>query len=184
MVNPPKVVPNTPSPCVTKKSSAILESYRRKKLELEREKTEAKSDSSPAEEKFSLVALRAEQKARRERLLRGLSSERVLSSSVELDPPLHHQIKFVNNEMLGAEVREVVFEKAELRSNRLAREHQKLNRDVCAQAGEIALLKARVNQARRSTAWLTDRGVALADREVALRAKITANISTYNSLKQ
>ena len=70
--------------------------------------------------------MRLEQQARRKELLERLDSEDCVSS--DNSSTLNGMIQYVNNEALGVDVRELVFERTEQKSNRLTHERAKFRK--------------------------------------------------------
>lgn len=155
-----------------------MENYRRKKLELENQNQRAER----IDQKFSIEALREQQLVRRQMLLERLDDFK-LPPVETLHPPLHNMIKYVNNETLGSELREIVFDKAEHKSNRICRERSKLDRERFSQSAQIARLKRNLKLIETESTILTTRSSALSLREEDVLNKMTGKISTYNSLK-
>jgi len=160
---------------VKKRTSSVLEVYKRKKLELECPQKAA----SEVDAKFSLERLREQQKNRRTLL----QQELPVNTHVEDTCAIQGMIKFVNNEALDSEVRELVFDKAEMRSNRLKKDFSKTEREIQSKCATITRLKRKVGLLANHGATLTARNLALAACETQVLHQVTGKISTYNSLK-
>jgi len=160
---------------VKKRASSVLEVYKRKKLELDA----TKKTASEIDAKFSIERLREEQKNRRDLL------KKELQTHTQKEEPcvIQGMIKFVNNEALDSEVRELVFDKAEMRSNRLKKDFSKIEREIQSKCAAITRLKRKSKLLATHSATLTQRNLALAERETQVLHQVTGKISTYNSLK-